>query len=447
MKVTTEKIEGSRVVLNIEVEALEMEKAVQQAYRRLGAKADIPGFRKGKAPTALLEQYFGKAVLIEDAAEHLLPEVYDRAIQENEVDAIAQPEVDIVQADPLSFKATVPVRPTVELGDYSEMRFEPDAVEVTGDEVAEVLERIRTLQAPWEPVDRPAVAGDLLAVDVEGTVEGATMIDEKERWYELSPDLPSPMPGFSEQMEGAEKGQEKTFSLTLPEGQGEHGGKECNFRVVVNEVKEKKLAELDDEFAKGLGQGLQTLEALREKLEADLRGRKETEARNAIEEKAILTLVDLAKIEYPDVMVDRQIDHLVEQQREELGDRKGLENYLKSVGKTEEELRNEIRPVAEKMVVRSLAIQRFTEMEAIEIGADEIDAEVEGIRQLASGEGITKLFESPAARESLGRNLFMKKAMDRLYEIATGDSGHVPSAEESIASPTKDEGDENADAA
>jgi len=445
MKVTTDKIEGSRVVLNIEVEAEEMEKAVQQAYRRLGAKADIPGFRKGKAPTALLEQFFGKAALIEDAAEHLLPEVYDRAIQENEVDAIAQPEVEIVQVDPLSFKATVPVRATVELGDYSEMRFEPEAVEVTEDEVAEVLERIRSLQAPWEPVDRPAKAGDLLAIDVEGTVEGATMIDEKERWYELSHDLPSPLPGFSEQMEGAEKGQEKTFSLTLPEGQGEHAGKECSFRVVVNEVKEKKLAELDDEFAKSVGQGLQTLEAIREKLEADLRARKEAEARNAIEEKAIQTLVDLAKIEYPDVMVDRQIDHLVEQQREELGDRKGLENYLKSVGKTEEDLRNEIRPLAEKMVVRSLAIQRFTEMEAIEIGADEIDVEVEGIRQHAPGESVIKLFESPAARESLGRNLFMKKAMDRLYEIAAGDGGPVPPAEESVTLPEKEEGDENAD--
>jgi trigger factor len=320
-------------------------------------------------------------------------------------------------------------------------------VEVTEEEVTEVVERLRSLQAPWEPVDRPAAVGDLLAIDVEGTIEKETVIDEKERWYELSHDLPSALPGFSQQMEGAEKGQERTFALTLPEGQGEYGGKECSFKVVVNEVKEKKLADLDDEFAKSFGQGVETLDELREKLATDLKARKEAEARNAVEEKAIQALVDAAKVEYPEVMVDSQVEHLVSQQSEEFGDRQGLENYLKSVGKTEEELRNDMRPLAERTVVRSLVIQRFAEMEGVDVSSAEIDAEVDLIKMRASGEGMSRLFQSPEARESLGRNIFIKKAMDRLYEIATGGNGSVAAEEESEISPAKEGEDENADAA
>ena len=121
MKASSEKVEGSQVILNIEVDEEEMEKAIQKAYRRIGAKATIPGFRKGKAPTSMLERYIGREALIEDAAEHLLPEVYDKAIQDQDIDAIAQPEIEVIEVNPLSFKATIPVRPTIELGNYHQI--------------------------------------------------------------------------------------------------------------------------------------------------------------------------------------------------------------------------------------------------------------------------------------------------------------------------------------
>ncbi|MCJ7521514.1 MAG: hypothetical protein MUP21_04785 [Dehalococcoidia bacterium] len=184
MKVSTDRIEGSQVVLNIEVDAEEMESAIKKAYHRLGAKTTVPGFRKGKAPPEMLERYFGREALVEDAVEHLLPEVYDRAIQEQEVDAIAQPQVEVLQIDPLSFKATVPVQPTIELDDYHQVKFEQEAVVVTEEEEAEALEKIRYMQAPWTPMERPAKSGDLLAIDVEGTVEGEVVINEKEGWYQ-----------------------------------------------------------------------------------------------------------------------------------------------------------------------------------------------------------------------------------------------------------------------
>ncbi len=254
MKVSSEKIEGSQVVLNVEVEEQEMEEAVEKAYHRLGAKAAVPGFRKGKAPRDMLERYYGTEAFVEDAAEHLLPEVYDRAIQENGVDVIGQPQIDVVQVNPLSFKATVPVRPTTELGDYHEISLEREEVTVEDEEVEATLERLHHMQTPWEPVERPAKSGDLLAVDVKGTVEERVVIDEKEAPYLLTADPENALPGFSEQLEGAEKGEERAFSLTLPENRGELSGKECTFTVVVSEIKAKNLAELDDEFVKSLGQ-------------------------------------------------------------------------------------------------------------------------------------------------------------------------------------------------
>lgn len=446
MKVSTDKIEGSQVVLNIEVDAEEMESAIKKAYHRLGAKTTVPGFRKGKAPPEMLERYFGREALVEDAVEHLLPEVYDRAIQEQEVDAIAQPQVEVLQIDPLSFKATVPVQPTIELDDYHQVKFEQETVVVTEEEEAEALEKIRYMQAPWTPMERPAKSGDLLAIDVEGTVEGEVVINEKEGWYQLSPDLPNALPGFAEQLEGAEKGEERVFTLTLPAEQGESGGKECSFKVLVNEIKEKKLAEMDDDFAKSLGQGLETLDSVKEKIAADLRSRKEMEAKNNLEEKAIKALVDLARAEFPDIMVQNEIDHLMSEQERHFGDRHGLEDYLNRLKKTQEEFRNELRPMAERIVLRSLVLQRFAELEGIEVSAADIDAEVENMMQYASDEGVRRLFDSSSARESLRRNLFIRKAIDRLAEIATAGEASVASEEESVVSPAKEEEDENGDA-
>ncbi len=433
------------MVLNVEVETEEMENAIKQAYRRLGAKTTVPGFRKGKAPPEMLERYYGKEAFIEDAAEHLLPEVYDRAIDEHEVEAIARPEIDILQANPLSFKATVPVRPTVELEDYSEIKFEQEAVEVTEEEVTEAIERLRYMNAPWEPVDRPARFGDLMAINVEGTVDDKIIVDEKEGLYQLEPDPPNAVPGFAEKVEGAEKGEERVFTLTLPEDRGELGGKECNFKVVVNEIKTKTLPALDDAFAKSLGQGLETLDSLKEMISTEIRSRKEWEAKSKLEEQAIEALVALARAEFPDVMVQNEIDRLIDERERYFGDRSKLDAYLESVKKTQDELRDELRPMAERAILRSLVLQRFVELEEVEVSDADVDTEVERVVQNASGEGVRQLFDTASNREMLRRNLYIRKAIDRLVEIATAEPVAVTSEEESTESPEKEEGDENGD--
>jgi trigger factor len=172
MKATAERIEASRVILNIEADNEEMERSMEKAYRRLVARTTVPGFRKGKAPRPMLERYLGREALVEEATNLLIMETYDQAIEENNVEAIAQPQVEVIRIEPLAFKATVPVRPTIELGDYHEIKFIPEAVEVIEEEVNAAIERIRYIQATWEPVEREARSGDLLNIDVEGTAQG-----------------------------------------------------------------------------------------------------------------------------------------------------------------------------------------------------------------------------------------------------------------------------------
>jgi len=420
MKVSTEKIQGSQVVLTIEADKEEMDKSLDKAYRRLVAKTAVPGFRKGKAPRPMLERYLGREALVEEAANLLMEESYGKALEEHKVDAIARPKVEVIQVEPLSFKATVPVRPTVELGDYHEIKFTPDAVAVTDEEVADTMERLRQMRATWEPVEREAKSGDLLNIDAEGTAKGEAAINEKGGWYVLSPGDSSSLPGFSEQLEGVKKGEERKFVLKLPQEFGELAGEECNFTVRVNEIKQKNLPDLNDEFAKSLGRGIETVDALRERVFADIKSDKERMARRSLEEKAIEALVAISHLEYPDILVQDEIDHLIEERKEHLGERGSLDDYLKNAKKTEEEFRNELKPTAEDIIKRSLVLEKLGEVEKIEVNASDIDAEVEHVTQGANNdERVRQFFNSQSGRESLKRNIYMRKTIDRLADIAS----------------------------
>ena len=437
MKVSTEKIEGSQVVLTIEADETEMEKSLEKAYRRLAARTNVPGFRKGKAPRPMLERYLGREALVEEAANQLMAESYDKAIDEHKIDAIAQPKVEILQIEPLSFKATVAVRPTVELGDYHEIKFVPETVAVTDEEVNEALERLRYMQSTWEPVEREAKYEDLLNIDAEGIAKGNAIVNEKGGWYQLSADVPPAFPGFGENLQGAKKGEQRTFTIKLPEEHHkELAGEECNFKVTVNEIKQRNLPNLDDEFAKSLGKGAETLEALKEMVAAEIKSEKERLARGRLEDKAVEALVAISRLEYPEVMVQHEIDHLIEERKQYLNKKEGLEEYLKNIKKTEEEFRNELKPAAEDIIKRSLVIEKLREVEKVDVSDAEVDSEIEKIIQRAKDERVRQVFSSPQGRESLKRNLNIRKALDRLVETATV-------AEESTPSGEKEGGKEN----
>lgn len=431
MKVTAEKIEGCQVELDIEVEPEELESSLAQAYRRLVSRVNVPGFRKGKAPRQLLERYLGQGALLDEALDHLLPKLYEQALREQGIEAIAQPQVEVTQFDPVAFKVIVPTRPVVELGDYRQLKSTPEPVEISEQQIDEVMQRLRHLHALWQPVERPAHSGDLVAIDVEGRIGGEMVLSEKGRWYHLSPGSPLPAPGFAESLDGMGKGEEKEFSLSFPSDHPdpELAGRECLFEVSVLEVKEEHLPELDDEFAKSLGQGIESIELLRERVAADLKMSRESRARMEFEDGIIDSVAALSHLEYPSVLVERELERLVATQRQQLGGQKSLEDHLKLRGKTEDEFRNELRPVAEKLVVRSLILDKVCEVENIEISDAEVDAEVERLA-LGAGENSDRVrgfFSLPLSRDSLKKDLLRRKTMEHLIQITTA----APSEEES----------------
>lgn len=425
MKVSTERIENSQMVLEVEAEPEEVARSQEAAYRRLVERANVPGFRRGKAPREMLERHIGKEALLEEALERLVPQLLNQAIEQQQIEAIARPEVEIKQIDPVIFKATVALRPTVELGDYRELRITPEQVEVTDEEVSKVIEQLRYDQAPWEPVERPIIFGDLVTINVAGNVNGEPLVDKKDQQFQVLQGLPFPVPGFADKLEGLEQGQDKEFNITLPAdyGASELAGKECTFKVRVSEIKEKKLPELNDEFAKSIGQDFETLDALTEKVTSNIRLMHEEGAIRRHEEKVIDGVVELSHVEFPPILVEQEIDRLIAAQENELSqNRVSLEDFLKSRSKSKEELREELRPLANRQIAVSLMLTEVAEAEQIAVTDEEIDEEVAAMVQGAGEqkEEMSKLFQSAAARQSLERLLVTRKTVKRLTEIASG---------------------------
>ncbi|MDH5695437.1 MAG: trigger factor [Dehalococcoidia bacterium] len=425
MKVTREKTENSQAFLTIEMEPAEVEESLEESYHRLARKANIPGFRKGKAPRAILERYIGRESLFEDALNNLLPQAYEKAIREQGIEAIASPSIEIAQTDPVVFKATVPLKPTIKLGDYHDIRLTPEPVELTEDDVNAVIEQLRHQYATWEPVERAANFDDLVTLDVESQIEGKPFINQQGVQYQVLPDHSLPVAGFAEQLPGMKGGEEKEFKLQIPQDypRGELAGKEAWFKVRVTEIKQQRLPELDDEFATLVNPDFKTCDALREQVSANLRLRAEQRAKEEFEERIIEAVADISQVEFPPVLVEMEVDWLLGQQARWLQTSgKGLEEYLSKINKTEEELREELRPLATKRVTHPLLLGRIAEEEKIEISDSEIDAELGKMVQSATEnkDEVQKLLDSPQARSSVEQLLTTRKTIQRLVEIAGG---------------------------
>jgi trigger factor len=425
VKVTKEKTENSQVFLSIEMEPAEVEEALARSYYRLVKKTNVPGFRKGKTPRAILERYIGRENLLQDALNRLLPESYERAIKEQEIDAFAQPQIEVTQTDPVVFKATVPLRPTVKLGDYHHLQVTPEPVELTEDDVNAVMEKLHHQQAIWEPVERPVNFDDLVVLDIESNIDSEPFINQEGVQYQVRRDAPFPIPGFAEQLPGMKRGEDKEFKLQIPPDypKSELAGKEPWFKVRVSEIKQEKLPELNDELAKQISPDCETLDSLRERVSSDLRLKAEEEARIAFEERVIEAVVDLAQVEFPPILVEMEVDRLVNEQsrRLQMGGHR-LEEYLSRLNKTEVELREELRPSATKRVTHYLVLGKVAEEEKIEVSDSEIDAEIEEmIKNTENEDELRKYLSTPQSKESIRQLLITRKTIQRLVEIAKGE--------------------------
>ena len=425
MKVTNEKTENRQAFLTVEMEPAEMEKSLEEAYRRLVKRANIPGFRKGKAPRDVIERYLGRGSLLEDALNKLVPEACEQAIKEQAIEAIAQPQVEITQTEPLIFKATVPLVPQIELGDYHQVRLEPEAVSADEEKVGQVMEQLQHQQAIWEPVERPLDFSDLVILDVESQIEDKPFINQKGVQYQVRGDSSAPAPGFAEQLRGMKKGETKEFNLGYPSDypRAELAGKEARFKVKIGEIKQEKLPELNDELAREVDPKFKTLASLRKQVAADLQRNAERKARLDFEDRVIEAVTDTAQVEFPPILVELEIDQLIGQRlRSWQMDWEALGEYLNRINKTEDELREELRPVATKRVSRSLALGKIAAAEKIKVTDAEIDTEIKNMLKgdIKDRDKLEKQLNMPQSRESIGQILFTRKTIRRLVAIAEG---------------------------
>jgi len=418
VKVTAERTDDCQAVVRIEVDQQRLEDYLERAYRRLVKRTDVPGFRRGKAPRPMLERYIGRHRLLHEALDLLVPDVVQEALREQGIAPYDRPLVEVVQEEPPVIQATVPLAPEVDLGDYRSLRLPKDEVSVDPAEVDALLEELRHRYALRQPVDRPAQWGDIVRLDVRGEAEGRPVVQEEDVEVQLQEGQELLVPGLAEAVIGMRKGEEKTVALALPPDWPRRAlaGRQATFTIRVHEVKEEVLPELDDDFARQVGEGFPDLQALRRRLEEDVRQRKEAEALSRRREQAVDALVEAAPcIRFPPVLLEEEMDRLLREEARALG--RDVDRYIQEMRRSPAERRQELEERAKRRLRRSLALARLAELEGIEVSEEEIEEEIERLLADPQTAHLRPALQSPQIKESIRRSLLTRKTIDRLLAI------------------------------
>ena len=422
MIVTKESETPTDITLCVSMASEDEEPFIGRSYRRLASRVKIPGFRPGKAPRSIVENHLGRTALVQEALEFMIPETLNQVLSDESIQAYADPQLELLEIEPVSFKAIVPLEPLVDLGNFRSIHVDREPVEVTEEQVDEVVEQLRNESAPWDPVERPVQFGDLLNLNVDGTIEGDQAINDKGVDFIPEKENPMPMPGFSAALVGMTAGETKELSLFVPDdhNQEEYAGKECQFKVEVLSIKEKLLPELDDEFAKGIRDGYETLEALKDFVRQRIKDDGEASADRQAQEASVQELLKTASVQASDLIYQRELDHMYEERERSLrSQRMDMDTYLGYIGKTGEEWREELRPRAEERLNTYLVLRKLAEEESIEISPEDIQSEIDTIVVNAgdSEQTMRNTLSSESAHESIRSSLVNRQVMARLLEI------------------------------
>ncbi len=447
MKVTLERLPESRVLLDIEVDDERLEKSLDVAYKRVANRARIPGFRPGKAPRRIVERMIGREGLIREALDQLVPDVYNEVLESEDVDAVDQPDLEIVEIDPVRFKATVPVRHKAELGDYKSIRVERDSTEVTDEMIEEQVEMLRRRFATQVPVERPVQWDDHLIGDVVSTIDDEPFVEDTDAEFALREGTVLLLPGLAEAFIGMTAGEEKSVELEIPDDfQVERfRGKIASFTLTVKDVKEEELPEVNDDFAQEVNEGeFPTIEALRERIRNDIGEQLNQAADAKLQSEAVDKMVEIATLEYPRVYVDREIDAMI---RDSVGNnRDAYLEHLGRLGQSEEEYRASMEEAAQLRVKRSLVLSNIAEVEGLAVSEDDVDAELDRIVAPAGDEAdkLRELFNNDEGRATIRRNVLSDRTLSRIKELVAGDAPAAakPAKEE----PTTEDGKESEEA-
>lgn len=382
MSLQVEKLEKNMAKLTIEVAAEELEKAIEEAYRKERNRISVPGFRKGKAPRKLIEQMYGKEVFYEEAANALISQAYEKELENCEESVVSQPRINVVQIEagkPFIFTAEVALKPEVTLGKYKGVKVEAADLEVTEEEIDAEIGKERDNSARTVPVEgRPVQDGDMTVIDFEGFVDGAAFEGGKGTDYPLTIGSGAFIPGFEEALIGAEIGKETDVNVTFPEDYqaAELAGKAAVFKCTVKEIKEKELPALDDEFAAEVSK-FDTLAEYREDTKKKIGERKAEAAKSAKEEAVIDAIIEDAQMEIPDAMLETQQRQMVEDFAQRL-QMQGLsmEQYMQFTGATPQMMLEQIKPQALRRIQSRLVLEAVAAAEKMEATEEEFEAEV-----------------------------------------------------------------------
>ena len=384
MSLQVEKLEKNMAKLTIEAPADEFEKAVEKSYQKNKNRMSVPGFRKGKVPRKMLEKMYGAQIFFEDAINDLIPEVYSREVTAAEdLEIVSQPKIEVTQAEAgqsFIFTAEVALKPAVELGQYKGLAVEKDSVEVTDEDVAAELEKVRKENSRTISVeDRAVEDGDIATIDFEGFIDGEAFEGGKGTDYPLTIGSHSFIDTFEEQLVGKNLNEEVEVNVTFPEDYQakELAGKPAMFKVTVKELEKVELPEADDEFAQDVSE-FDTLEEYKNDIRTKLTEKKETEAKNALEDKAVAAVVEGAKMDIPEPMIDLQVRQMAENFARRLQSQ-GIswEQYCQFTGMTTDKLFEQMRPQALKTIQSRLVLEAVAAAENIIASEEDFAAEID----------------------------------------------------------------------
>ncbi|RRK11622.1 trigger factor [Lactiplantibacillus garii] len=419
-----EKKEGNQGELTFEIGADKINEGIDKAFQRTKKNLNVPGFRKGKVPRQIFNQMYGEEALYQDALNIVLPEAYEEAIKETDIEPVDQPKIDVDSMEkgkPWVLKAVVTVKPEVKLGDYKGLSVTRQNTRVYAKDVDAELESRREKQAELVlKEDQPAESGDTVVIDFKGFVDGKPFEGGESENYSLELGSNSFIPGFEDQLVGVKAGEDKEVKVTFPKDYQAKDlqDKEATFEVTVHEVKTKELPELDDEFAKDVDEDVDTLEELKAKIKDELKDQKEKAAHDAIEDEALNQAVDNAEIQaIPDAMkeddIHRQMDQYLANMQQQGIDPK---TYYKLTGTSEDDLHKQFAADAERRVKTNLVLEAVVEAENIKPSKEELDAEV---KDLASQYNMEESAVRGALTDDmLSHDIAIRQAVDLITDSA-----------------------------
>ncbi|MCI8380924.1 MAG: trigger factor [Lachnospiraceae bacterium] len=436
MSVQVEKLEKGMAKLTIEVSAEEFEKAVNTVYQKQRNRIQIPGFRKGKAPRKMIENMYGAGIFYEDAANEIIPDAYEKAYDECGEEITSSPEIDVEQIEsgkPFIFTAVVALKPEVKLGEYKGVAIDNFSAEVTEEEVNAEIDRERDNSARMVSVeDRPVQDGDMTELDFEGFVDGEAFEGGKGENYPLTIGSGAFIPGFEEQLIGAELNKEVEVNVTFPEDyNAEHlAGKDAVFKCTVKEIKVKELPELDDEFASEVSE-YDTLEEYRANVRKGLEERKAKQMKDEKEDAAIAAVVEHAEMEIPDAMLATEQRQMLDQFAQRITMQgMQMEQYMQMTGNTREMMLEQLKPQAERKIKSRLCMEAVAKAENItaseedyeeemKVMADAYQIEVDKVKEMLGEKEKKSVMEDIAVRKAIefvAENAVVKEKEEKTEE-------------------------------